>query len=477
MLPAFVRTAGSLVWLSALLGGCATSPRPPLPVTATISGRPGGILLREPLPGAPRGAKAWRVLYVSQGMQGERIPVSGVVIVPAGPAPAQGRDVIAWAHPTTGVSDKCAPSLRATFFKRLPGLEDMLERGFVVAATDYPGLGTPGPHPYLVGESEGRAVLDSVRAAGRLVQTSGRFGLWGHSQGGQAVLFAGQMARSYAPEWKLCGIAAAAPATNLTALLDADIATPVGKVLGCYALWSWSRIYGVPQNRIFDPRYNAQLDAITSTCVQSLEQGLQITRFAKKLPNDFLLAEPAKVEPWKSLLRRNTPGQAPAGAPLFISQGTEDPIVHYGLTVAFVAKLRQNGEQVDFLPLPGVKHNPAGRVSAPDAVDWLAQRLRGSINPAGVWSAPSLSRPGQPIVVTLNVNGQALEQIGDFHGKSIWKLEGDAARIRWASGWAGLLRPAAGGGWELATWKKGNSLSRAPDDIQPAQRLTPRGNP
>ena len=40
-----------------------------------------------------------------------------------------------------------------------------MERGSVVAATDYPGLGTPGTHPYLVGDSEARAVIDFVRAA------------------------------------------------------------------------------------------------------------------------------------------------------------------------------------------------------------------------------------------------------------------------------------------------------------------------
>ena len=39
------------------------------------------------------------------------------------------------------------------------------ENGYAIAATDYPGLGTPGPHPYLVGDSEARAVIDSVRAA------------------------------------------------------------------------------------------------------------------------------------------------------------------------------------------------------------------------------------------------------------------------------------------------------------------------
>jgi acetyl esterase/lipase len=395
-----------------------------------------------------------------------------VVIVPN--APSQKRDVIAWAHPTTGVSDKCAPSLRPTFFKRLPGLQQMLDLGFVVAATDYPGLGTPGPHPYLVGDSEGRAVLDSVRAAGHITPTTGRFGLWGHSQGGQAVLFAGQLARRYASELKLQGIAAAAPATNLTALLDADISSPVGKVLGCYALWSWSRVYDVPQDKIFNPRYNDLLDDITSTCVQSLEQGLRISRYARRLPNDFLLAQPAKVEPWKSLLLLNTPGRAPAGAPLFISQGTADPIVHYPLTVACVEDLRRNGERVKFVALKGVKHNPAGHISAPYAIPWLAQQFP---NPAlefwGQWTTPSLSRPEIPITINLQPDGRASEQIGDYKGYGTWTVKGRSAVIHWDSGWTGILRAKTKSGWELSTWKKGTSKTNSPDDIQPARQVLP----
>ena len=66
----------------------------------------------------------------------------------------------------------------------------MLDRGYVVAATDYPGLGTPEVHPYLVGTSEARAVLDSVRAARAIPEAAAgaRFAVWGRSQGGQAAL-------------------------------------------------------------------------------------------------------------------------------------------------------------------------------------------------------------------------------------------------------------------------------------------------
>jgi hypothetical protein len=177
----------------------------------------GALIRSEPLDGAPDGAAAYRVLYKSQGLQGEAIAVSGVVIIPGGPPPANGRPIVAWAHPTTGIVPKCAPSLARVFFQSIQGLHEMLQRGYVVAATDYPGLGTAGPHPYLVGISEGRAVLDSVRVARSIPGAGGglAFAVWGHSQGGQAALYTGILAQSYAPELKIVGVAAAAPATEL----------------------------------------------------------------------------------------------------------------------------------------------------------------------------------------------------------------------------------------------------------------------
>jgi hypothetical protein len=130
-----------------------------------LAGASGTIIRAQPMRGAPDGAAAYRVLYRSVGLRDQPIAVSGIVVVPAGPAPAGGRPIVAWAHPTTGVVPHCAPSLAMGVFRQIQGLRAMLARGYAVAATDYPGLGTPGPHPYLVGVSEGRAVIDSVRAA------------------------------------------------------------------------------------------------------------------------------------------------------------------------------------------------------------------------------------------------------------------------------------------------------------------------
>src|ERR1700735_990161 len=169
---------------------------------SAVAGQPGTLVRQEVIDGAPLGATAYRVLYRSIGMKGEPIFVSGVIIVPQGDPPPEGHPIVAWAHPTSGVTPRCAPSLAIFLFQQIQGLRSFVEHGYVVAATDYPGLGTPETHPYLVGDSEARAVIDAVRVASTMpgAGRGKRFVVWGHSQGGQASLFTGIIAQTYAPE-------------------------------------------------------------------------------------------------------------------------------------------------------------------------------------------------------------------------------------------------------------------------------------
>ena len=128
--------------------------------------RPGKLLRSEPFKTGVPGSQAWRILYGSTGRDGEPVEVSAPRHrAPTLPAPVNGRNVVAWAHPTAGVGESCAPSMRRDPLDTIPHLPTLMALDDVVVATDYPGLGTPGPVPYLVGEIEGRAVLDAVRAA------------------------------------------------------------------------------------------------------------------------------------------------------------------------------------------------------------------------------------------------------------------------------------------------------------------------
>ncbi len=289
--------------------------------------------------------------------------------------------MIAWAHPTSGVVEACAPSLMPDVSGMIWGLADMLARGYVVVATDYPGLGVPGQiHPYLIGVSEGRAVLDSVRAARALPRTgaSNRFAVWGHSQGGHAALYTGQLAASYAPELKLVGVAAAAPATYLVELFDADKSTGTGKELTAMTIYSWSKLYNKPVSSLVEPAAMGAFQQMAHDCIESLSQFAAINRAEKPLERiKFLKADPSETEPWRGIMLRNTPGQAPAGAPVFIAQGTAETTVSPEITKKFAAALCRQGTRVRFVSLPGVSHTFTAQKSAGQALAWMSDRFRG----------------------------------------------------------------------------------------------------
>ncbi len=349
-----------------------------------VAGPPGTLIRSEPMLFAPGGAQAYRVLYRSTGLEGEPIVVSGVIVVPPGPAPAGGRPIVAWAHPTTGVVPHCAPSLAIFVFQQMAGLRQLVEQGVVVAATDYPGLGTAGPHPYLVGDSEARAVIDSVRVARTMPGVGGgnSFAVWGHSQGGQASLYTGLIVKSYAPELNLVGVAAAAPATSLVALMGDDFKTSGGKNLTAMTLWSWSRVFGAPIDKVVLPEAMPTVDRLADECIESIFDILARRRTEKPLERNFLaVSNIATVEPWRTLAAHNTPGTLPSRIPLFLAQGTTDNLVLPEVTRAYMQRQCKAGGKVTMLWLPGVGHGFAGAKSADQAVAWMMDRFAGQPAP------------------------------------------------------------------------------------------------
>jgi pimeloyl-ACP methyl ester carboxylesterase len=399
--PRLLRLA--LAFLPVLAARCGSAPPLPgafyAPENRSGSARPGAILRSESLEGAPPGASAWKILYVSTGWNGEPIAVSGVVIAPDLPAPPTGRPVVAWAHPTTGIADRCAPSISRDFFETIPHLPELMALDYVVAATDYAGLGTPGPHPYLVGASEARAVLDSVRAAGNLSKTGAgpRFIAWGHSQGGHAALFTGQLARGYAPELALVGVAAIAPATELKELFRDDLGERVGKVLAAYALWSWAETFGAPLSPVVSPSAIAGIERVGRDCIETTGEDYRAAFDSLEMGAGFAIAEAFSAEPWSRLLEENRPGGQRIGAPVYVAQGTEDSVVRPSVTRDFVRSLCAGGEIVRFEELPGAGHSRAARISATSAIQWMRDRFDGrtppdTCKPARISSATPGSR-------------------------------------------------------------------------------------
>lgn len=352
-------------------------------LTVSAHAEPGRLLQATPLAGAPAGAKAWRIRYETRDKDGRRTESTGVAVVPMGRAPAGGRDVVAWAHGTTGIVEACAPSLGKKAVSGIPGVSDMVGRGWAVVATDYPGLGTKGPHGYLVGDAAAFAVLDSVRALRSLTTGVGsRYAVWGHSQGGHAALFTGEHARRYAPELQLMGVVAAAPPTDLAANLGSIGATLRG-VLTALTAQSWSVVYGADLSTIASPATQGIIRRTANTCDGDSSLGglIRVFQLRKRLGEVDLTDK----EPWRGLLARNSVGVPPAATPLMVIQGNADPLISPAVTRAFVGLACGAGVRLRYYEPVSKDHATIAITSAGEAMRWMQDRFDGR-------SAPSTCR-------------------------------------------------------------------------------------
>jgi hypothetical protein len=256
----------------------------------------------------------------------------------------------------------------------------------VVVATDYEGLGTPGPHPYLVGASEGHSVLDAVRAADRLgdAHAGGPAALWGFSQGGHAVLWAGELASSYAPELRLAGVVSASPGGVILAL-DRDPFRPVPvptTSLGMLIVAAWHDAYGAPLG-ILTPAGRAAAERLGSFCPPS----------AARTP-PALRQDPRRVPAWRALFRRNAAGQAPVRAPVLIVQGGAEGAAPLQVVARIDGRLCGLGGRSALRLYPGVHHGQVVDASGQDVLAWLDARLAG--HPAAPCGPATTAPPAPP---------------------------------------------------------------------------------
>jgi len=250
MVRLFRYLAYSLAAVAALvaIGWWMARPAMPDPFYAppTNQAHKPGALLRQAAfdRGVPPDVQGWRILYGTTRHDGTPAVASAIVVVSRKPHDGP-RQLVAWTHGSTGFAPGCAPSLLDAPFANVPALQQAIDKGWVFVGTDYVGLGTSGPHPYLIGEGEARSALDSIPAVRQMKELRLHDGVvvWGHSQGGHAALWTGILAPAYAPELNILGAAAMAPASDLRPLLEAVQGTTVGRIMSSFVLRSYSEAY------------------------------------------------------------------------------------------------------------------------------------------------------------------------------------------------------------------------------------------
>ena len=347
------------------------------------------LVSATPIAGAPPGSRAFAIEYASTDFRGRPNRVTGLLIEPTGPAPRGGRPVVAWEHGTTGILPACAPSGANGRFTQIAGLDAMVRRGWVVVATDYAGLGSPGPHPFLVADATARSVIDAVRAARdhASAQAGSRFALWGLSQGGHAALVSAERAARLAPGLTLVGTAAAAPPTDLKANFSAKGKATARGVLTAFASASWSEVYGAPLATL-GPQHTVRLiERLSRVC--ALGQGARLGAIVGAVALGYQLrnVDVAHLAPWAGLLARNSADpRAIRAVPLLVAQSDADLIVSAPVTRAYVHAACAAGTRVRWVPVSG-EHGQTAEQSASVTIAWLADRFANRPAPSDCGSA------------------------------------------------------------------------------------------
>ncbi|MFF2268289.1 lipase family protein [Cellulosimicrobium cellulans] len=350
---------------------------------ASVPGEPGRLLRAEPFTREiPDGATAWRILYTTTRDEGEPAVASGIVVVPDALRDDAAPPVIAWAHGTTGSARGCAPSVLAEPFESGAFflLDDVLAHGWALVATDYVGLGTDGPHPYLVGQGEARSVLDAVRAARELDGTTlgEQTVVWGHSQGGHAALWTGAVAPEYAPDVPLAGVAALAPASDLTGLVSHLESVTGGSVFASFVVEAYDAIYPDSDAAGYvRPGARFVVREMASRCLSEPSALVSVAE-ALSMDQPLWTTDPT-TGPLGERLAENVP-TGPVAAPLLVAQGASDTLILPTAQEAYVGARCAAGQPVDYRVYPERDHVglvQADSALAPDLVRWTEARLAG----------------------------------------------------------------------------------------------------
>jgi pimeloyl-ACP methyl ester carboxylesterase len=352
-----------------------------------LSGRDGDVLSSEPgvfyldpFKAIKVDASVHRIMYRTTDRTGKTIAVTGTVLNPAR-SPYGQRPIVAFAPGTQGLADTCAPSRQlaeGSEYEALP-IKKLLDQGYAVVVTDYQGLGTPGVHTYMDREAQGRAVLDSVRAAQRLTAVdlpdAGPVALYGYSQGGGATASAAELAPTYAPELKIKGAVVGAPPADMNKVAESMDGSPYGAFFN-YALSGLSTSYGID----IDPYLNARGKRVTS----DLRDNLCTTQALAQYPflnSRFLtvdgrpLTERLKRAPWDAIVADQQLGRRKPAVPVLLSHSALDDVVPQQVGKDLAAAWCSRGVTVRFAGnlIPG--HIAATEGTSAEGLPWLADRF------------------------------------------------------------------------------------------------------
>lgn len=362
-------------------------------------GAPGTLLHREQVDTAISGARAWRIRYASRDVNDVAHETSGLVVAPIGRD--RDRPILSWCHGTTGLGDVACPSAQpdparelVTYFTPqatqqidygVPGLQGLIDAGWVVCATDYQGLGSPGMHQYVVNRTNARDAVNIAHAARALDVGAGTtLGAVGWSQGGGTAAAVAELDDSDYGDLKLIGTVPMSPAVPSVALRNP---TGPAAALADSSLPPDSHLVMMLAGiQAANPSTLALSDVFTPLGVEIIEDAWNIQpvhHLNDTLARLFRLKGPVLQSPvtnfdaWKSAIAAGSAGARQPVAPVLLcidgfGGGTVVPVAWQ---TAYSDAIKSLGGKVQVRDYPRDDHFSLPQSCIGDATAWLDSLL------------------------------------------------------------------------------------------------------
>jgi Secretory lipase len=321
--------------------------------------------------------KATQLLYVTTDELGRRTVSVVTVLQPPGKAAPAATRLVSYQTPYDALAAQCDPSytLQTGALGQMPLILRYVAAGDTVVTADYEGEDLA----YGAGQQYGYETLDAIRAAEKwlgLREVSAPVGMVGYSGGSIATEFASELARTYAPDLDIVGVAEGGIPVDLFHNL-AYIDHPSSGWTGNIPAWldGLARGFGISDLRQYlTPQGIAAVNADQARCIGDFT-GLTTEQMFKPQYQDIEKV-PVLVRVLDHLImsRTGTPR-----APLFIGVGRSDSIGDTVIVTKDVQELAytycHRGIPVEFHVYNGLSHGRAGLPFLEQAQAFLTQRF------------------------------------------------------------------------------------------------------
>lgn len=357
---------------------------------------PGSLLDQRPIDTSVAGARAWRIRYTSKDMNDVAQESTGLVIAPA--AAGENRPILSWCHGTTGLGDAACPSAQPDPARELslyftaeataqidygvPGLQGFIDDGWVVCATDYQGLGTPGMHQYNVNRTNALDAIYIAHAARKLDAEAGTtLGGIGWSQGGAA---SAAMAELDLGDLRLIGTVAMSPSVSRIGLESPS--GPSAALSDPSAAPDTHLIMFLAGTQAANPATLELSDVFTPLGIEILQSAWNIQPVhhltdaigrLSRLKGPVLNAKPANFEAWKAAIVAGSAARSKPTAPVLVCIDSFDGgiVTPVPWQNAYVEAVRKFGGVVDVREYPHDDHFSLPQSCVADARAWLNKLL------------------------------------------------------------------------------------------------------